>query len=341
MAKIDQTNPITSRAVALLRKYPDRPTLQLARMIVADMSGHATIGAARSAIGRLRGENIDKRWKTQTVVVPPRAKEARHAAYAHQWRVPEPDPSQFKIHDLPRDVSRWLVLSDIHVPYHDRRAVESAIEHGIREGCDGVLLNGDVMDCLQESRWEKDPTLRHLDGEVEMTGQLFDALRDAIKPKKFVWKFGNHERRHEAYIQGRAPELAAFQEFISLGAFLRCADRGIDVIDAHNIARLDELYIGHGHEVGSVMSNPVSPARGIYLRAGTFFLVGHGHQTSSHTKAAFGGEDVTCWSTGCLCDLHPTYRPVNPWNHGFCTVTADPWEVENWRVSSAGKVVRG
>ena len=29
---------------------------------------------------------------------------------------------------------------------------------------------------------------------------------------------------------------------------------------------------------------------------------------------------MSTWSTGCLCDLHPDYRPLNNWNHGFAIV---------------------
>ena len=49
---------------------------------------------------------------------------------------------------------------------------------------------------------------------------------------------------------------------------------------------------------------------------------------------------MACWSTGCLCDLHPRYMPLNKWNHGFAIVdldTAGGFSVRNFRIID-GKV---
>lgn len=46
------------------------------------------------------------------------------------------------------------------------------------------------------------------------------------------------------------------------------------------------------------------------------------------------------WSTGCLCDLHPDYAPLNKWNHGFAFVevfNGGKFEVQNLFISD-GKV---
>jgi hypothetical protein len=29
---------------------------------------------------------------------------------------------------------------------------------------------------------------------------------------------------------------------------------------------------------------------------------------------------VACWTVGCLCELHPEYRPMNNWNNGFAII---------------------
>jgi hypothetical protein len=46
----------------------------------------------------------------------------------------------------------------------------------------------------------------------------------------------------------------------------------------------------------------------------------HFHQTSEHTEPTISGEIITCWSVGCLCNLHPEYMPLNKWNHGFAEI---------------------
>ena len=62
--------------------------------------------------------------------------------------------------------------------------------------------------------------------------------------------------------------------------------------------------------------------------------IGHHHQTSEHTETTLDGRTVTCWSTGCLSELHPDYARVNRWNHGFAFVEThrDQFTVSNKRI---------
>jgi hypothetical protein len=52
------------------------------------------------------------------------------------------------------------------------------------------------------------------------------------------------------------------------------------------------------------------------------------------------GKITTTWSTGCLCELHPEYMPINKWNLGFAIVDMadDMFDVRNKRISK-GKVL--
>jgi hypothetical protein len=71
------------------------------------------------------------------------------------------------------------------------------------------------------------------------------------------------------------------------------------------------------------MTNPVNPARGLYMRAHKTSLCNHYHQSSEHTEGSINNDIVTCWSGGCLCDLHPEYLPLNKWNLGFTEIYND------------------
>jgi len=51
---------------------------------------------------------------------------------------------------------RVLILSDIHVPFHDVQAIEAAVEWGRREkGVTDVLINGDLCDFYQLSNFTR------------------------------------------------------------------------------------------------------------------------------------------------------------------------------------------
>jgi len=90
---------------------------------------------------------------------------------------------------------------------------------------------------------------------------------------------------------------------------------------------LSKLNVIHGHEFnnGGMVSNPVNPARGYFLRGSGVHVIGsHYHQSSQHSQKNLEQNVTSTWSTGCLCDLHPDYRPANSWNHGFAIVTVAP-----------------
>ncbi len=77
------------------------------------------------------------------------------------------------------------------------------------------------------------------------------------------------------------------------------------------------------------------------MRAKANIIGGHQHQTSEHTESNINGKVVGAWSVGCLCDLHPKYRPVNKWNHGFAIVKQfkdGSFEVHNKKIID-GKIV--
>src|SRR5574344_1365010 len=52
-----------------------------------------------------------------------------------------------------------FVINDIHSRFYDREAVYSAINYGIREKCDICIINGDLMDFYQFSKFDKDPDI--------------------------------------------------------------------------------------------------------------------------------------------------------------------------------------
>ena len=88
--------------------------------------------------------------------------------------------------------------------------------------------------------------------------------------------------------------------------------------------------------------SPVSPARGVYVKAKQSIIIGHTHKISEHTETNLGGEITTTWSTGCLCELNPDYVPfANNYAHGFAYVEVDKngnFRVENKRIYN-GKIL--
>jgi hypothetical protein len=105
---------------------------------------------------------------------------------------------------------------------------------------------------------------------------------------------------------------------------------GAEFIDNKRIIKAGKLNIIHGHEFGKTSSG-VNPARSFYLKAKESVLAGHLHQVSEHTEPNLSGIITTAWSTGCLCELHPEYAPINKWSHGFAHVKVNKDKTFNVR----------
>ena len=235
---------------------------------------------------------------------------------------------------LPSFHKKILVLSDIHIPYHELSALETAIDYGFKQGVDGIYLNGDVIDFAKISRWEKDPAVPSAVVEVAAVLNFFEGLSNLGLP--IYYKLGNHEDRWERYILQNAPELIGLNG-LQLRKVLNLDEFEIELIDSKQVAKFGKLNVIHGHEFGDSIFSPVNPARGLFLRGKASTLAGHNHQTSEHHESDLNGKGVVCFSTGCLCDLRPAYRPFayTKWNHGAAIVELyedGEFSVENFRI---------
>jgi predicted phosphodiesterase len=287
-------------------------------------------------VRRIRGAHGNRNRAQICNQLPRDPKEAKDC---QTWGavLPDADDTGFQWHDLPREPSRYLILSDLHVPYHDKIALATALEHA-QGNCDGLLLNGDIVDAYQLSNFCRDPRRRGFVKEVDAVNQFLDSL-GRLTLKQTIFKMGNHEYRLERYLMQRAPELPGLCEEFSYRKQFKLDERGIMYIPAAHPIRHGQLTIIHGHEWGNRFSSPVNQARGAFLKAHDCTLEGHGHRSSYHSETSLTGRVVRCWSVGCLCSLSPEYRPLgNKWDHGFAYLnTGSDWSVENHTIID-GKV---
>lgn len=290
---------------------------------------------ARNSIQYIRGEkkckkngkvydfSIDKYKRTE--------EQKKQAMKSSQ--IPESDYQKVEDFIIPKGNNRILVLSDIHIPYHDIDALKIALEHGKKLNPNAILLNGDTIDMYHASRFIKDKRLRDLGGELEMTRDFLNYLHDEFSCPIY-FKIGNHEARWENYLRTQAPELLGITDF-ELKNVLQFGSIGVVEIKSTQLIRAGKLCILHGHEFGHSVFSPVNVARGLYTRAKSDSLIGHHHQTSEHTEKDLNGNVVTTYSLGCLAGLSPEYMPFNKWNHGFAFVEFDnngDYLVNNYRI---------
>lgn len=311
------------------KRFQNLPTRTIARYIL-DNHGDlwdGSIEKIRSAIRTRRGthgsynrDGVANKVPSKDVTIPKTWSKAR---------VP---------HEL--SVGLWLMLSDIHVPFHSITAVESAVSYGKSQKINGIVFTGDAQDCASISFWGSQRK-RDFDREVEIFIDFLDYIQREFPKEKKVYLPGNHEYRLPRMYQTRVPELMGLP-LLAMDAVLDLDGRGYEYLEHSQLIMAGELPILHGHELGGV-STAVNPARGLILKTKSFAMCGHFHRTSEHSDRSIRNKLLTAWSMGCLCDLSPDYFPYgNNWNWGFALVNVEKdgnFEVENKRILPNGKVV--
>lgn len=321
--------PPTSKQLSteLCERFPSAPSKTLARKLYAEHPERfPNLEAARKSISYVRG-TLGKRNAPRATAKRPKQKAG--------WK-PECPPSAAEPW-LPVQIdgpARVLVLSDIHVPYHSKEAVEAAVAYGRKLKPDVVLLNGDTQDFYRISRFQQDPKKRTLKEEILTGKELLSWLRGRFPKSRMIFKLGNHEDRWEVYLWNKAVEMFDIEN-LQLHNVLDFEKFGIERV-GDNAVVAGKLPIFHGNEIGKGIFSPVNPARGAFLRTNHTVLIGHLHRSSSHAESNLWHAETMTWSTGCLSDLTPEFARVNRWNHGFAHVEVEAggqFNVSNLRIS--------
>jgi hypothetical protein len=300
------------------RDFPDTPTKTLARKLYADHGQlWPTLEACYLAVRRARG-NAGPAMRRRCR--PTHYRPNQPAGFT--WRFPPSSAETWEPFVL--DAPRTGIISDVHIPFHDPKAVHALVrrfETFLRPG-DALLINGDLCDFFSISRFDKNPTKSSLKKEIQLTRQFLGWLRQKFPHVRLIFKYGNHDEWFDKYLWRKAPELFGLQQ-ITLQHLLTSAVGaepaigGIEFVTDQQKITAGHLDILHGHELGKgSIAPPVNPARGFFLKTLECTLAGHLHRASIHRERSSKGKQIACWSTGCLCGLWPDYAKINKWNQG-------------------------
>jgi len=277
--RYDERNDESTRTSRRYRLYRDEAEL-------IDAVRHSGLSPEKLREQAFRKSMDDLRAAMDTADLPP---------------VPESDVIDLSPFNLMS--RRILVMSDLHIPFHDMHAVTEAMKAGRHFGADCVLLNGDVMDNSSLSRHLPDRKQKKLEFKYERDRceQFLDVLREWFPTALIVYKFGNHENRFDLRLMTQAPELAS-DERMSLHELLRLKARNIEYVEHWRFINAGKLNIMHGHEIHA---SGVYPSRTALLKTIDNVLHSHVHRTSEFSQKRIRGEYLGGWTTGCLCELNP------------------------------------
>jgi UDP-2,3-diacylglucosamine pyrophosphatase LpxH len=198
-------------------------------------------------------------------------------------------------------IRRYIVVPDIHVPYHDPSfiALITAAIKIIRPN--GLVQLGDALDFWQVSSYDKNPLRKQtMMEDVQIYSKILDEWEQALpRNAEIIQLEGNHEDRLRRYIWKHAKELAdgwvrTVPEMLNLRKRrIKCS--------WHEIANYQSCKIGdcilhHGHyfnehvAVGNLKRYPKSIITGHTHRfqmadSGERFSASLGHGSNEHQTA--------------------------------------------------------
>jgi len=230
-------------------------------------------------------------------------------------------------------------LFDAHVPYHDNRAVDAAVNSLLKNNVKIVLMQ-EMFDFYWQSKFNKNPIKPPFKEEKEVyIDFMYELVSWFPEGTLFYYQEGNHDERWQHYLIRSCPEISLIDDFAIENVF-KYTEMGINYIKDKTLIKIGKLNCIHGHEKRG--TSVVNPARGLWLKFSESTICGHSHFTSQHTvHNKLSNELKACWSVGCLSELQPDYDVYSTYNHGFAIIDTDNtgyFEVQNKSIFN-GKIL--
>lgn len=253
-----------------------------------------------------------------------------------------------------RSVGRWerkyrdrqgmkhvLVGSDFHGQFVDPLALRVFLDVAADVQPDVVVLNGDVVDFPQVSRFTHMPGAGSLSLQDEIDycrEKIVRRVREAAPDAALLWVIGNHEQRLVRYLANTAPELASLRclawddlmgvdeygvEMVFGGSFMapRQRDRADAVRRRTHRVLYDSLVVTHGVSIaGNAMKVELE-------RWGISGTSGHTHRPGIYTRPTAAQPYLSWTSTPMMAGFAVGKEYVDGpsgWTMGFALFTVDP-----------------
>jgi len=215
---------------------------------------------------------------------------------------------------MPQGYKSTLFIADLHSRFYNRQALEIAINDGIKQKCDSVIILGDFMDFYGDSKFDKNPSIVEQFGAEQEWGQdILKLLQDTFG--YVVLKKGNHDIRRELHIQRLAAKMPEIQGLESYSDYLFYEGTNTQFVEGHRVIEYGKLGCIHGHEYQG--GGGIHAAYNRLNKAKQNVVSAHSHISQRDIRMNLKGEPIGSWTLGCMCNLNPAYNPKNDWTNGF------------------------
>jgi hypothetical protein len=216
-----------------------------------------------------------------------------------------------------------VCFGDVHLPFHDPKAVDLLLLFIKFYQPDKIFINGDLIDCWAISKFAKSLNIDSpLKTEFELGREFFKSLRTICPKAHIIYIYGNHEFRFERYLAERAEDFYDIRG-MTLKEQLDCDLYKIEVVNNHlkeNFYRYGHILIGHFNKV---QKHAGYTAKNLLDEKGMSLIQAHTHRLAHIFKRDYENTKAGAES-GCLCDLNPPYISIPNWHLGFVTITTFP-----------------
>jgi len=177
-------------------------------------------------------------------------------------------------------LKRVVVISDLQIPYHDKRALRNVITFIGEYQPDEVIQIGDLNDYETPSRWNTGTYMEYaqrvkIDSEVTKR-EFLGPLREVYSGPVGILE-GNHDLRPRKYLADKAPALAEFAPDFHFSKLLDFEGFEVDLIPAFTKAGPGTVLI-HGHEIKGMSQIAGTTAYNHASKAGANIVMGHTHR---------------------------------------------------------------
>lgn len=219
------------------------------------------------------------------------------------------------------------VVNDIHFPFQDDEALFRAIEILKKEKPDVIVINGDLVDFWEISKFNRVPHFgKMLKEELALASSFLSDLRQDHPQARIIYTEGNHEFRIKSYVINNAPAL--YDENF-LPDFLKLNDLKIEWVGTRAGAarwvdtyiNIEGIYIGHFNAVSQKSGYTVT---GIMDKKGAGnFVQAHIHRAAIVWKRGIDHKQYFGVENPCLAKLDPFYDSTNNWAQGLTIIKRD------------------
>ena len=239
-----------------------------------------------------------------------------------------------------------VLIGDLHVPYHDERALMAALNFVDDVKPDTLIDVGDFLEFKCFSRHTRKSLPDGTVAESQDAGnQVLDIITGAMKPTAILE--GNHDAHITRFILNHAPQFHGLGQ-IEVPSLLGLDERGIRwvPIDDQRDYTWGGVNIHHGYSTGQNHINNslrTNPRNQVY---------GHVHKRGLGSSVRFGGRQFSAMSLGCLCKPWPDWKRGRPsdWNQGIGSIYWDkssgmiemvPHPIVDGVLSAHGRLYKG